>query len=134
MNALASAHEPMQALQMLCEGLTWPSEADYPVEVVHWQRTPQTSQDILDWVEHHSEAEIESVSPAHLFRKVVRVQDWFGKAELDRAQRFQKIQKLLCELENPQAYRIGEVEVTVYVVSQLPDGTGLGIKAQLVET
>ena len=135
-DALSSDCQPVQQLQSLCEGLHWPSEADYPVEVVHWTEVchPLTEADLLKQAGHGAETAIERISLEQLFKTVARMQDWFGEAERARAARFQQLQQYLDTLENPQVFRVGEVEVVIYALGQLQDSSPLGIRTQVVET
>ena len=134
MNDPPSVDDPVQALQAVCKGLLWPSEADCPIEVIHWPASDLTAQAQVKHAGAAPTAPVETVPLADLFRNVVREQSWFGAAETLQAQRFQTLQQILAELKDPQAYRLGEVEVTVYAMGQLTDGSYLGIKTQMVET
>ncbi|MEO1590942.1 MAG: nuclease A inhibitor family protein [Cyanobacteria bacterium J06632_22] len=136
MDATPSNCPLIQQLQSLTEGLLWPSEADYPIDVIHWlgADAPLTVPEVLTQGNHAADARVETIPLSELFRNVVRLQDWFGEAEVAQAQQFQQVLQLLGALSHPQGYRVGEVEVTVYGLGQLPDGAVLGIRTQVVET
>lgn len=136
MAAQLTSHEIMQELQRLCEGLLWPSEADYPIEVIHWpaQVAPLAVEDILRLGDHDPDAIVETVALQDVFCNLVREPDWFGEAERAKARQFQALQETLGQLSPPQVYQVGQVEIALYIVGLLEDRGIAGIKTQIVET
>jgi len=78
---------------------------------------------------------VEELEPADFFRVASSEPEWKGEAELATARRFQALARLLEEnLEGLQVYRVGAINMPVYVVGRSRGGNWLGIKTRVVET
>jgi hypothetical protein len=117
-------------------GLLFMSESDYPVEVVRWQNVSDVTPGYLRALAGEgASAPVEAVSAEQFFRAAASEPGWKGAAEISTARRYQKLLRLLGErLEDVRAYRVGAVNVAIYVVGRSPGGDWLGVSTRVVET
>jgi hypothetical protein len=123
-------------LKEAVEGLTFMSEADYPLEVVRWDATEAPTHERLRRQARLTvEAPVEEVSVDHFFRVAAGEQAWKGAAQIATARRFQRLVRLLKEnLADLKVYRLGEIKIQVYVVGRGSEGDWLGVATRVVET
>ncbi|HEX8161909.1 MAG TPA: nuclease A inhibitor family protein [Pyrinomonadaceae bacterium] len=117
-------------------GLTFMSESDYPVEVVRWHDVSDVTPERLRALAgEDASAPVEEVSAERVFRAMASEPDWKGAAELDTARRYQKLLRLMGErLADLKAYRVGTINVAIYVVGRTAGGDWLGVSTRSVET
>lgn len=103
--------------------LWWVSETDAPWTVEVWSDlTPLTTQTA------------QTVMPDLFFAAAIAIQDWYCEAEITEAKRYQTLVELLQQhCTNCQVYRVGQVEVEIYVVGQISDHW-IVLKTRSVET
>lgn len=78
---------------------------------------------------------IEEKSFEEFFERLTSHQDWFGEDEIETANKFSKLRELLeANLSELKVFKIGEVEIDIYVVGLDSDGRLTGIKTAAVET
>ena len=146
-------------LEEACEGLWWSSESDYPVEVVWVSAIAKASEDQVaseDPVAAEDQVAAESVLSTEGVCRVlgienadelttVEVKDFFARSLTpkswhtaeDKAQiaQLQQLKTLLVRsLQSLTVYRVGSVEIDLYILGLTPDGTLSGVKTRLVET
>jgi hypothetical protein len=117
-------------------GLLFMSESDYPFEVVRWEGVEELSPDYLRGVAgQDATAPVEERTIADFFRVAAGEQEWKGEAELALAKRYQSLARLLEEeLKGVKVYRVGEINIGVYVVGRSDEGSWLGVSTRVVET
>jgi Nuclease A inhibitor-like protein len=63
------------------------------------------------------------------------VQDWHDESKAKEVRQYQGLVKLLQEsLEGVLVYRLGTVEIDIYIVGKTPDGNWAGLSTKAVET
>lgn len=133
------ANDSLKAqLETACNDLWWSSESDYPVEVV-WPTAPSelTDENRESLVRELAgyEGELEAVSVEDFFERAIAPKSWHTAEDKAQISQLQRLKALLqSALSNPKAYRCGEVEVSVYVVGNTPDGNIAGVKTTVIET
>lgn len=120
-------------------GLSMPSEADYPFEVIVWPQQTATEELSLDKLRHltghASDTPVQTVDLDQLFRPVVQEQDWHNDSDRAEVKRFQSlIATLKATLSNIRVYRVGTVEIDVYILGATAEGTIAGLSTKVVET
>lgn len=111
-------------------GLTYISETDADVEPYYGERVPSIEIDHLT-----ADKRYERIDPKIFFERLTIEKDWFGAREKERAKRFALLQKLLEEnLRGITVFRIGDIQIDIYVVGLDADGNLIGIKTKAVET
>ncbi|MFN5725198.1 MAG: nuclease A inhibitor family protein, partial [Pseudanabaena sp.] len=76
---------------------------------------------------------IEVIALEDFFATVVTAQDWFEDEDREIAQRFRDLQTAIATLENVQVFRLGKVEIDVYIVGAIANDL-VGLKTTVVET
>lgn len=123
-------------LRAAAEGLLFMSESDHPLEVVSWDGgEPLTTERLRREAGRGEDAPVEEVTAAQFFRAAAAEPDWKSEVELATARRYQALVRLLEEnLMGLAAYRVGEIDITAYVLGRGAGGNWLGLKTRLVET
>jgi hypothetical protein len=120
-------------LSQLANGLLFPSESEYPLEPFTWKSATLTPETILTRSQKPSDTPIESITLEDFFAPVVTDEDWFEDEDREIAQRFRDLQAAIATLENVQVFKVGTVEIDVYIVGAIgPDLVGL--KTTVIET
>lgn len=128
--------EFQRRLATACDGLIYVSETDAAVQPVVASKPGDDLQAVAKAdAEMSPDAKPEQISLDRFFERLVRIEDWFGRREIARAERFKSLAELLdSELSDLRAYRVGEVNVRYYVVGRDAAGRLVGIKTAAVET
>ena len=125
--------ETVDHLSTMCEGLLFPSESDYPLEAVRWRAATLTTETILTRSHKPADTSIEAIALEEFFALVTTDQDWFEDEDREIAQRFRDLQAAIATLENVQVFRVGKIEIDIYIVGAI--GTDVvGLKTTVVET
>ncbi|MEG5175417.1 nuclease A inhibitor family protein [Microcoleus sp. B3-D7] len=123
-------------LKQASEGLLFLSETDSPFEVVTWPAQGElTPTKLLQLTNHPPNASVEIVSVDEFFNTPTAEEDWHDQEERETAERFQNLVSILKQnLSQLQIYRVGSIEIDVYIIG-VTDGGGLaGLSTKLVET
>ena len=116
-------------------GLTYMSESDYPFEVFDWGREEPTPEFLRGLAGQPVEAPVETRTAAQFFRAATSEPDWKGPEELAVARKFQALQRLLeANLSDLKVFRVGEINMPVYVAGRSASGSWLGVSTRAVET
>lgn len=128
----------VELLKKSTEGLLMMSESDYPFEVFLWEgqaQEPLTSEKLLQLTHHSLESPIESVDLDYFFRNVAQEKDWHDDDQKLMVKRFQAlVEALKANLSEVQVYRIGTINIDVYIVGETNSGDLAGVTTKLVET
>ena len=126
----------IEQLQQASQGLLWLSESNYPFEVVYWQEeNPIIKQKLLQNGNEESEKTIKTITLEKFFKSATCQQDWQNQAEKEEVDRYQTLVKLLQEkLTNIIVYRIGEIEIDIYILGKTESGAICGLSTKVIET
>ncbi|MCT7955848.1 nuclease A inhibitor family protein [Laspinema palackyanum] len=123
-----------EELTKLTQDLLWMSEADYPWEVVSCDCSNITPEQLLEQNNLPSDTPVETLSIERFFAPALREQSWHNEEERTTRNRYQELFNFLTEqLKDLIVYRLGEVEIEVYVLGTLEEKT-VGLKTTVVET
>jgi len=120
----------MRAFQVLlktaCAGLLFRSETDAELEPILWENCGElTVAELLKRLGRAADTPVETMELAGFFRAVSRA----------HRPAFDALAKLLNgHLAGVKVFKIGEVELEVYIVGTTKDGHWAGVKTQVVET
>jgi len=133
---MKSDDEILAEIGRAAEGLLFMSESDYPLGPVRLEGEAGPGEGRLrELAGAPAEARVEVVTPEHFFRAAAAEQSWKGEAELASARRFQNLLRILkAELSDLRVYRVGEIDIAVYVLGRSPSGNWLGLSTRVVET
>ena len=120
-------------LTKLSEGLLFPSESEYPLEPFTWKSATLNRKTILTQAGKLAKTPIEAIALEDFFATVVTDQDWFEDEDRKIAQRFRDLQTAIATLENVQVFRLGKVEIDVYIVGEIGQDL-VGLRTTVIET
>ena len=120
------------------KGLLYPSETDAALEPFAWQNINDATFSIdklLLATRHKINTPVDGLELADFFAPVSRIEEWMDDSEKHTAERFQDLKETLEDLlSDISVYRVGEVNVDVYIVGKTDGGYYAGISTKLVET
>ncbi len=123
--------EIIDRLQQVTKDLLWVSESDYPFEIVTWDKDIELTPIAL----FKDVGKIESIPLTDFFAPALVVENWYEAEELATVDRYklllETIESLLTQLK---VFRIGSVEIDVYIIGKTPGGDVVGLKTIVVET
>ncbi|MCX5934835.1 MAG: nuclease A inhibitor family protein [Pseudanabaena sp. LacPavin_0818_WC45_MAG_42_6] len=128
-----TAKEITDRLTKLSEGLLFPSESEYPLEPFTWKSATLNRKTILTQAGKLAKTPIEAIALEDFFATVVTDQDWFEDEDREIAQRFRDLQTAIATLENVQVFRLGKVEIDVYIVGEIGQDL-VGLRTTVIET
>ena len=125
----------LEKLREATRGLTYMSESDYPLEVFDWGAAEPTPEFLRGLDGSGADAPVETRTAADFFRVAASEPDWKGAEERAAAKRFQALRRLLEEnLTDLKVFRVGAVNMPVYLAGRSAGGSWLGVSTRVVET
>jgi nuclease A inhibitor-like protein len=133
---MKSDEEIIEELKRLTDGLLFMSEADYPFEIVYREgQAGMSPEDLRELSGQPDGSPVEVKSVDDFFRVAVSEPAWKGETERAVAKRYQALLRLLKEnLDELKVYRVGEINIPVYIVGRAKTGNWLGVSTRVVET
>ncbi|MGI8788239.1 MAG: nuclease A inhibitor family protein [Pyrinomonadaceae bacterium] len=118
------------------KGLNYISETDAKVlPFIGKQTETATKEELLTQINEPADSEVEERDFVGFFAPLTEMQDWFGDEEKQTAEKFEYLKELLeNNLRDLNVYKIGKVQLDVYVVGLDAENQMLGIKTKAVET
>lgn len=122
--------------------LVYISETDAGFETVLWKPEADAAAfsnfdaaSVLRLAQKPAQTPIREQTLAEFFRFPTTEQDWHSDEDKAMVRRYQNLQKLLAEnLRDPKVFKIGAVEIDVYIIGIDKDGNVAGVKTSGVET
>ena len=129
---MRSDEEILTELARAADGLWYMSESDYPLEAVRLEGPDEPSHDRLRrFAGAGADARVETRSLEEFFRDAAAVR----AGERPTHASFGGVLRALREnLTDIRVYRIGAVNIAVYVLGRSPGGGWLGVSTRVVET
>ena len=123
-------------VKKLTKDLYYISETDAEFSVFVGEKTDSVSKkEILRQIKNSPDAKVEEKDFNEFFARLTKIQDWFEKEEIEDARRFGELEKLLREnLTDKKVFKIGEVQLEIYVVGLDEKSNLSGLKTEAVET
>ncbi len=132
---MKSDEQLMEELREATRGLLFMSESDYPLEVFKWGSAEPTPEFLRGLAGKDSSAPVETLEAAEFFRASASEPEWKGETELAVARRYKALLRLLeSNLSDLKVYRVGSIDMNVYVAGRAPSGNRLGVSTRVVET
>jgi hypothetical protein len=120
-------------LLLLSKDLLFPSESDFPLEPFTWESATISPETILLRSQKPADTAIAAITLEDFFAPVVTDEDWFEDEDRAIAQRFRDLQAAIATLENVQVFRLGKIEIDVYIVGAIGADV-VGLKTTVIET
>ena len=123
-------------LKQASDGLLMISESEYPFEAFSWSAAaPVTPEKVLQKTNHPQDAPLQVVTVDDFFKVATTEEDWHGDEEKEIVAKFRAlVDTIKANLSNPQVYRLGEIEIDVYIVGETSAGDLAGLSTKVVET
>jgi hypothetical protein len=125
-------------LPELLTDLYYPSESDEPIEPLSLPEThnfPINENEFKILLKLEEDTIVEPLDVEQFWNNVTDVKDWYEAEQIAKTKQFEKVKKTLFEyLEDVQGFRVGEIEIDVYLFGKNTTGGIEGIKTMLVET
>jgi hypothetical protein len=116
------------SLRTAIDGLEYPSESDSPFEIFRWDPSKGTfsAQALAALRKKEKKPRIQEVA----------VDDFFAAlADSEDAARFKNLQTILTKnLSDLKVFRIGSIQVDIYIVGRNTEGLWLGLHTTSIET
>ncbi|MHC0061636.1 nuclease A inhibitor family protein [Nostoc sp. UIC 10890] len=131
-------NEITEKLKQASDGLLMISESEYPFEVFLWSnqaQEPMTAQKLLQLAGHPQETSVEEVELDYFFRNCAQEKEWHDEIQQQNVPKFKSLVKILQDtFTDIKVYRIGTINIDVYIVGKTPSGDLAGISTKVVET
>ena len=125
----------IEELREATRDLTIMSESDYPVEVFKWETAEPTHEFLCGLTGEAADTPVETTTAADFFRVAASEAEWKNAEQLAAARRFQSLLRLLEQnLSDLKAFRVGVINIPVYVAGRSASGNWLGVSTRVVET
>ncbi len=123
-------------IKIAVKGVYYISETDALILPYVGKQTKTVSkQEILSQTKRATDSKIEEKDFAEFFAALTEIQDWFGDEEKEIAQKFVELKQLLEKnLRDLKVFKIGEIQLNIYVVGLDAENNLLGIETESVET
>jgi hypothetical protein len=123
--------EIIDRLKQATIDLLWVSESDYPFEIVVWSNKEIDSMLFPPC----DDKEIKVISLNDFFAPALRVEAWYEAEELATVDRYKLLfQTIESNLTEVQVFRIGIVEIDIYIVGKTPERDVIGLQTKIIET
>jgi nuclease A inhibitor-like protein len=118
---LKSDKQLLEELKNASTGLLVMSESDYPFELIQWSgETPITSEHLCRISDRPEGTPIEETDT---------------KRFLAENEQFRKLQEVIeTNLADVRVYKVGAINIPVYIVGRSPEGQWLGVSTRLIQT
>ncbi len=129
--------EIIAQLKKAIDGLLFISESESAFEIFLWQSPPLpiTPEKICQHTSHSQDTPVQVRDVEDFFKIATTAEDWHGLEEKESVAKYQTLVEILkTNLSNLQVYRLGDIEIDVYVVGQTPSADLAGLTTQVIET
>ena len=127
--------ELVNQLSKASEGLLWLSESDYPFETVYIENVDNIEEKLLEVTNSIGHTMLQVRELDKFFQGVTEEKDWYNDEEMAECKRYQELVKLLkTHLRDIKVYRVGEVEVSCYILGKTENNAIAGLSTISVET
>ena len=125
----------MEELREATRGLTFMSESDYPFEVFNWGAAEPTHEFLRGLTGEAPGVTVETRAAADFFRVAASQAAWNNAGQTNGARSFQTLRRLLEQnLTDLKVFRVGAINIPVYVAGRGASGNWLGVSTRVVET
>lgn len=139
-----SFETPVPSLRTLlteaAEDLYYPSESDEPFEYVELtfppEAEPLSERSVGEFLGRKPFNQAEEISLEEFFEPVTTVEDWYEAEDQQVIDQYFRLKDLLqSNLTDVRVFRVGQVEIDVYVIGKTDvEGQYVGVKTKVTET
>lgn len=133
---VVNENELVEKIKNFVTGLYYLSETDAEILPFRGNKAESvTVEEILEQTENTADTAVEERDFNEFFKRLTEIQDWFGDKETADAHKFAELKKLLEDnLKDVQVFKIGKINLDIYVVGLDAENNLIGIKTKAVET
>jgi hypothetical protein len=126
----------IEELGQATTGLLFMSEADYPFQTFIWKEKPDVTPEYLrEQAGKPVDATLREVTVKDFFRAATSEAEWKNAEALALAKRYQALVKWLEEnLSDLKVYRVGDIDIMVFILGRSAEGSLIGISTRVIET
>ena len=118
---MKSDKQVLEELKNASNGLLVMSESDYPFELIQWSGEAEITSEYLWRVSDRPEG--------------TRIVETDTKIFLGGNDQFRKLQAVIEDnLSDLKVYKVGTIDIPVYIVGRSPEGNWLGVSTRLIQT
>jgi hypothetical protein len=123
-------------IEQITAGLYYTSETDALVSPFIGDQAQTLSREaILEQTKNAPDSPVEERDFTEFFARLIEIQDWFGYEERKTAEKYLLLKKLLeHNLRDLKVYKIGKIQIDIYVAGLDAENRLTGIKTKAVET
>ena len=134
-DSIVTTAEIIDLFKQATADLLWSSESDYPLEIVTWERGVDLTPTALFRHRIAPDLAISQITLSELFEPMLTIEDWYEADELARVDRYTDLYHAIeSNLTDVKVFRIGSIEIAIYIVGKTPDGDVVGLKTHVIET
>lgn len=135
-DTILQKHNLAEKIKNAAEELYYISETDAIIEVFEGKRAEAvTKEEVLSQTNNSSDKPVVEKEFGDFFAHLTEIQDWFGDEEKATAQKFAFLKDLLEKnLRDLKVFKVGKIQLDIYVVGLDAENILLGIKTKAVET
>jgi len=129
-------NKAVEQIKRVAEGLSYISETDAEITPFAGEETEAvTKEEVLKQTKSAVDSPVEERGFAEFFARLTEIQDWFGDEEKKTAQKFVRLKELMeTNLKDLKVFKIGKIQLDIYVVGLNAESKLTGIKTKAVET
>jgi len=125
----------LQTIGEAANGLLFPSESDFPIEPFRYGDQKPTPEGLLERLGKDKSTEVEEMTLAALFEGLTSAPDDASDNEKASAARFANLLHVLEQnLKEIHVYRVGKVDIDLFVIGLDVMAEWVGITTKMVET
>lgn len=132
----ANQNELAEKIKIITAGLYYMSETDAEILPFAGNKVETiTDEEISKANKIPAETSVEERDFDEFFDNLTKMQDWFGEKEKATAEKFAELKELLeSNLKCLKVYKIGKIQLDIYVVGLDCENNIVGIKTKAIET
>jgi hypothetical protein len=127
-----------EQIDLLTADLMYPSESDEKIEYFEMEFSTNQKLSLADFRMYNGirpELTIEEISFDDFFKPLIKMEDWFGEEEKKWAEDSLSLKNLLVEkAKDFQVFKIGSLEIDVYLLGKAEECKWVGLKTKVIET
>jgi Nuclease A inhibitor-like protein len=127
-----------EQIETLIADLMYPSESDEAIEYFEMELSTNQKMSMADFRMYNGikpETVITEISFDDFFKPLIRIKDCFGEEEKKWAEDSQKLKNLLAEnAKDFQIFKVGLIEIDVFVFGKAEECRWVGLKTKVIET
>ena len=136
-NTYASSSDRLaEQIKRAAEGLYYISETDAEITLFVGQTSQTVTPDeVLKQTNGPADSAVEQRDFSNFFARLTVIDDWFGDAEKENAQKYVRLKEVLeNNLRELKVFKVGKIQLNIYVVGLDENDKLLGIKTKAIET